>query len=731
MFPKRSVAISFAVVAALASLASAYQAPDSRGLDDSANNKENASAGQPGQVGPGAGQSASSGAVNAGPSGSLASAMANFTVRTGLVVGSDDQGRLIVEHVRPESDAARLGVKAGDVLTSVNGTETNTMRALQGYVTSHIGQSAFDVGMGRGSRTFRHPMGRQATLMGMTIFPNSADAPYVYSVDPDSPAAKAHVKPGDVITAVGHETTDTMSKFMNMAVPLVRALDPGEGVPLQVARNGQVVKVSVPRPKNLDLQPLTPAEQHVLDTQHGVLSPKTQEPAVPRERMAQKKPRRQNRGQQQQQNGMAALAAQPQGANQQQQPQNGLAGGGIGLGLDGLGGGLGTAGTGTAGTGTGTGTMGSGSGALPAVVAQLYGTSQNQLSNNSTNSSQASQSGRGGNRNNFSNSGVIGYVTIQSSVPLNASANGLNNSGTTNGTNGTTGTTGGTTNTGTGATNGLGTSNAAGVLNNNSFGSPTPGFNNSATGTNGSTGANPTPTIGEGGTNPLTGNTGTTPGVNPQTGNTGNGNANTNSNYPSTISAQVNGLPSGTYGLVISQYGNCGDAAAVASGPAAYSVGSISVSSNGVGQISNVSVPYPPQAFVGRVVTLVPPTAAGSGSGAIAGRNQTQSAGNNASSQRSNQVFACGVFMSPNGQQNFSNSAGNYNGSPGIFGPGMGPGPGNTNTGNGNNGTNNGTNGNGTGTGGVNIPPMKPLQNGGAAGAAGGGVAAPAGGVGR
>ncbi len=719
MFPKRSLAISFAVFAALASLAWAYQAPNTRPLESSSNYENSPAAGQ---IGPGAGQSPSSGAVNAGPSGSLASAMANFMVRTGLVVGPDNQGRLVVERVRPESDAARLGVKVGDVLTSVNGTETNTMRGLEHYLTSHIGQSAFDIRMGRSGRTFSHPMGRQTSLMGMTIFPNSADAPYVYSVQPDSPAAKAHVKPGDVITAVGHQTTDTMSKFMNMAVPLVRRSDPGEGVPLRVARNGQSVKISVPRPKDSDLQPLTPSEQHVLDTQHGVLTPQTQELVVPRERIAQKEPRNQNR--RQPQNGGAALAAQPQAtAPNNQQAQNGLSGGGF---LGGLGGGVApsTMGTGTTGTGT--------SGALPAVVAQLYGTSQNQLQ--STASSTATRSGRGANRNNFSNSGVIGYVTIQSSVPLNASANGLNNGATANGTTtGTNGTTSGTTNTGTSATNGFGTSNAAGVLNNNSFGSPTPGFNNSATGTNGSTGTNPTPTIGEGGTNPRTGNTGTTPGVNPQTGNTGNGNANTNSNYPSTISAQVNGLPSGTYGLVISQYGNCGDAAAVASGPAAYSIGSISVSSNGVGQVSNVSVPYPPQAFLGRVVTLVPPTAAGSGSGAIAGRSQLQSAGNrnSATSQNPNQILACGVFMAPNGQQNFSNSSGNYNGTPGIFGPGMGPGPGNTNTGNGNNGSNNGNNGTGTGTGGSNNPPVKPLQNGGAPGSAGGGIAAPAAGVGR
>ena len=85
MFPKRSFAISFAVVAALASLAWAYQAPNSRPLDSSSNYENSPAAGQ---SGPGAGESPSSGAVNAEPSGSLASAMANFMVRTGLVVGT-------------------------------------------------------------------------------------------------------------------------------------------------------------------------------------------------------------------------------------------------------------------------------------------------------------------------------------------------------------------------------------------------------------------------------------------------------------------------------------------------------------------------------------------------------------------------------------------------------------------------------------------------------------------
>ncbi len=64
------------------------------------------------------------------PKAGLASAMANFMVRTGLVVGTDSQGHLVVEKVRPESDAARLDIKPGDRLTSVNGVETPTMTEL-------------------------------------------------------------------------------------------------------------------------------------------------------------------------------------------------------------------------------------------------------------------------------------------------------------------------------------------------------------------------------------------------------------------------------------------------------------------------------------------------------------------------------------------------------------------------------------------------------------------------
>jgi S1-C subfamily serine protease len=93
--------------------------------------------------------------------------MANFSVRTGLVLAPNAEGQVAVQYVRPESDAARSGIKPGDVLTSVNSTETNTIRALQKYLTGHASQSAFSVGMGRGRQNFTQPLGRQVSLLGV------------------------------------------------------------------------------------------------------------------------------------------------------------------------------------------------------------------------------------------------------------------------------------------------------------------------------------------------------------------------------------------------------------------------------------------------------------------------------------------------------------------------------------------------------------------------------------
>lgn len=742
MFPKFAYAAGFVGLTVLGS-ATAIAQEDANGSP--ANQNSGAHSGQASTIG-------KPEPIIAGPQPkeSLASAMTNFVVRTGLVVGPDDQGRLVVQHIRPESDAARLGIKPGDVLTSVNGTPTDTMRSLQNFLTAHPRQTAFSVEMGRGSKAFKEPMGRHMSLMGMTVFPDGADRPVVYDVQPGSPAAKANVKAGDVISSVGHQTTDTMSKFMNMTLPLVRALNPGEGVPFSVARNGRMVKVSIPRPSDTDLQPLTPNEQSVLDRQGGVISPATQEVERPRQNSNDRRmPNRRKDQQKGNQNGNqagnqnGALAAEggvgmvPQNSNNQQ-GQNGLVGGGIGLGLDGgLGGGL--AGT-TGATGTGVGGAGSGNGSMYSVVAALYGTAQNQTANQGSSATSGTSGTNNRSRNNFTNSGVVGYVTIQSTVPLNQAANGTNGTNSTNGmnTNGTAGIgllTGGNigvgTTVGTGTTTGGATATAGNTIGangagttgvgNSGFGSATSGVGNSGFGGVGSTGtttantanAANNPVLGSpGGTNPITGNTGTTPGINPQTGNTGNGTTNNgNSNYPSTVSAQITGMPQGTYSLTVTQYGNCGDAAAVtAGGPVSSNLGTIQVGTNGQGILSNRTVQYSPQAFVGRVVALVPSTAAGAGGAPINGRSPVNTSN---SSANPNITFACGVFRNSNGRQPFTNGTG-YNGNGygapyGLIGNGVN---GTTGT----NGTGSGTNNNSPLPGGG--PVMNPL-NGGAAGASG------------
>ena len=132
-------------------------------------------------------------------------------------------------------------------------------------------------------------------------------------------------------------------------------------------------------------------------------------------------------------------------------------------------------------------------------------------------------------------------------------------------------------------------------------------------------------------------------------------------------SAQVTGLPAGQYSLVVTQYGTCGDSAAVTTGPIAANLGTLQVSANGYGTISNQRVQYSPQAFVGRVVAVVSITAPGAGSSGLAQRSPNST---NTGSQNSNVVYGCGVFRTSNGRQPFTNGGAAAN-TPATTGNGM------------------------------------------------------------
>jgi hypothetical protein len=691
MFTNRPVAVSF--IALMAAVSTAYgdlqttsseQTPQSNGTSSVTGGEPEATATQ--------------------PSDNLASAMANFSVRTGLVVAPDADGQIVVQHVRAESDAARSGIKPGDILSRINGTEMRSMQAFQNYLRAHASRSAFNVGLSRGDHIINRPMGRQTSLLGMTVFPDAADRPIVDKVQEGSPAAKAGIRTGDVIIAIDHQTTDTMEKFMNFSIPFVRDLSEGQGIPFRLARDGSERRISIPRPKDSELPPLSPNEQRVLARQSGVLSTKTQEP-VRRSPPVSERRQKTRISSSQQQNNVPQMAAQAQNPNQQGVVGGiGGIGGGLELGLDGLGaGGLGVPAPGM-GTGTGTSANGTGLSNGTSVVAVLFGTAQNTTQNSTTSGQTGTPNNSRRGRNGFTNTGMVGFVTIQSTVPLSQSAaNSLGTSSGNMGTNagntatGLNGTVGGVNGTATGGVNGTSTG-VTGTATGTAAGTA-----GTATGTAGINGAgnvsgigasqigkgipttgsvinpqNPNainiPQIGEGGVNPLTGNTGT--GTAAQNQNANNG----NNNNPTTVSAQVVGLPAGQYSLVVGQFGNCGDSAAVATGPVAADLGTIQVSANGQGVLQN-AVAFPPQAFLGRTVSLVASTSL------LVGPRSQQLNGTAATNTPPTGTLGCGVFRLANPGRAFTG------GSPGGF---QGNGP----AGNG------GSLGNG-GTQGAGMPPVK------------------------
>jgi hypothetical protein len=645
--------------------------------------------------------------------GELASAMANFSVRTGLEVRPDTMAQVVVQTVRPNSPGARAGVEPGDVITNLSGTEINTMGSLQKLLTGQPLQGAYFVSLKRGDHNFRVPLGRQLTLMGMTVFADTGDRPVVKAVETASPAERAGFKVGDVITGVDRQNTETMAKLLDFAIPFMRNLSQGQGIPFRLVRDGKPIHFSVTRPADADLPQLTADQERHLRRMANGDDEKARNDE--KQRSTTRKTTRTTRNKQQ----MNSMNGQM--AGQRNQNAGGVVGGvdagignagigGAGLGATGVdgAGGLGGAGfggvgfgggglgsTGTTGTGmSGAGTNGSSN--VNAAVAVLRGTPANS---NQTLSSQ--QGGTSSGQNSGSSglgAGVVGFVQIQANVGLNngnGTGNGIGNinpsaPGSNPLTGNTTTNTGVNPRTGNAATNTLNPGAAAmspaqmqqqqqgqqqqgvgqgvqqgvgqglqqgsggaqsgvaqgvqqGVQQGLQQGQQQAGmFSNGSTGTN--TGVNAT--NGVNGTNNQT-NNGTTNQSNNGTGAT-----------QSFVSARVSGIPAGNYSLAVNQFGDCGDSAGSAPGPAALTLGSITVNANGQGTLQNQTINFLPQAFLGRTVSLIPVQGTGG--------------------QSTSTLAGCGKFVASNPNSAFIGGAGQNgsgNGFPGNQGTGTGMSP--------------------------------------------------------
>jgi len=578
--------------------------------------------------------------------------MANFSVRTGVEIRPNTNAQVVVRTVRPETPAARAGIEAGDIITRVDDKEVPTIATFQKLITRQPSKPAFFLNVKRGDQSFRVPLGRQLTLLGMTLFPDPADRPMVVAVDPKSSAGYAGFQVGDMIAGFDHQLTATMSGILDFGIPFIRDMQQGQGIPFEVLRDGKKIKLSMTRPADADLPLLTPEqERHLRRLANG-------DDVRPRQQRARSikttTTKTQTTGGQMINTTNAQPNTNPYGAA-------GIAGfGGI---LD-AGGVPGVGGT----TGTGIGSQN-----VNAAVAVLRAT-PSTLTPNLTQQTGNAGTGTGTTRSGL---GVVGFVQIQANIGLNrANGTGSNINPAAPGANPSTGNT--TTNTGVNPVTG---NAATSTQNPSAAATPTAsqqqaqqqtgttsnganGFGNGITGIGGIG-------TGETGTNGINGTTnatnGTASGANGTNGMNGT-NTGTNGNTPtqSFVSVQISRVPPGIYTLAVNQFGECGDSAGAGPGPSVLTLGTITISANGQGGLPTQTINFPPHAFIGRTVSLVAAGGGGAVGGQVSGQSQTAR-----SAVQTAGIVACGRFTVAN-QGNGGGQSGE--GLPGQTGTGIGTG---------------------------------------------------------
>lgn len=151
----------------------------------------------------------------------------------------------------PESPAEKAGVKVGDVLTKVQGTEIAKFEDMLVVLRDKkIGQKlAFTVTRDGKSIDFEtrltpRPGSNQqmpTVWLGVTGKNNDDGKPELLTISKDSPAEKATLKAGDVVMKVNEEDASTYEELVKM----IQASEAGDKVKLEVARGEGTLIVDV------------------------------------------------------------------------------------------------------------------------------------------------------------------------------------------------------------------------------------------------------------------------------------------------------------------------------------------------------------------------------------------------------------------------------------------------------------------------------------------------------
>ncbi len=169
-------------------------------------------------------------------------------------LGLDTSEGVLVNGVAPDGPAAKTDIKAGDIIIQVNDQKTPDAKTLQKIIGSRPPgdtvsltvirdkkQRELKIKLGNldpGEQVAKSEQGSDLDVLGLAISGNPAgNGVLVKDVDPDSPAAQAGLRPGDVITQIAHQGKKTVigsAKDYSSAISKIKA---GDSVVAQIERS--------------------------------------------------------------------------------------------------------------------------------------------------------------------------------------------------------------------------------------------------------------------------------------------------------------------------------------------------------------------------------------------------------------------------------------------------------------------------------------------------------------
>lgn len=173
--------------------------------------------------------------------------------------GLDKVTGALVNQVLPDSPAEQAGVQRGDILLAFNGKKIRGVRELQLLVASTPAEKTVELEVLRGNKKLTLPVtvtaqqpeqiatahspAEKSKGLGLTVVPaEEKEGVQVETVDPQSNAAAAGVRPGDILLSVNREEVKDMASF-NSAV---KKTQENKNVMLLIQRGGTTLYLAFP-----------------------------------------------------------------------------------------------------------------------------------------------------------------------------------------------------------------------------------------------------------------------------------------------------------------------------------------------------------------------------------------------------------------------------------------------------------------------------------------------------